>query len=147
LETSANESIPFEHDPENETETEPSPHSQPAPSPRGRDNADENLGKGDHKPKSKEQTIMDIASATITTGSNFTNKSIAMELKWVADPRDLVDRVGRLLKADNLAQAAALTREAQRRKMKCDGAWNHLMRYAMEKHQPDAAFKFYNDVS
>lgn len=90
---------------------------------------------------------MDIASATVITGSGFTNKTISMELKWIVDPRDLSDRVARLLQADKLAQAAALTREAQRRQMRCDGAWNNLMRYAMDKHQPDAAFKFYNDVS
>lgn len=91
--------------------------------------------------------MMNIASATVTDGANFTSKSIAMELKWMVDPRDLADRVGRLLRADDVAQAAALTREAQRRQMKCDSAWNHLMRYAMDKGHADAAFKFYNDVS
>jgi hypothetical protein len=146
-ETPANETIPFENDPENEPET--SPDSQPAPSLRGRDNADKNWegGKGKGKPKSEEQAIMEIASATVTTGYGFTSKSIAMELKWVADPKDLADRVGRLLRTGDLAQAAALTREAQRRQMRSDGAWNHLMRYAMDKGYPDAAFKFYNDVS
>lgn len=90
---------------------------------------------------------MDIASATVTDGHGFTNTSIAMELKWVADPKHLADRVGRLLRTGDLAQAAALTREAQRRQMRSDGAWNHLMRYAMDKGYPEAAFKFYNDVS
>lgn len=90
---------------------------------------------------------MDIASATVSSSASFSSKSIAMELKWMSDPRDLADRVGRLLRADDVAQAAALTREAQRRQVRCDAAWNHLMRYSMDKGYPDAAFKFYNDVS
>lgn len=146
--TTAEESTPLEIDREHETP----PPSQPARPPGDGESADKEESEDrvqgrNSKPKSEEQILMDIASASVTHGATFSSKSIALELKWVVDPKDLADRVGRLLLTDNVAQAAAMTREAQRRQLKCDQAWNHLMRYAMDKGYPDVAFKFYNDVS
>ena len=73
-------------------------------------------------------------------------KVVEMELKWLKDPRALSDRVGRLLKADDVLLAVALVRTAQREHMECTVAWNHLMEYCMEKNNPKAALKFYNEV-
>ncbi|KAJ1714798.1 pentatricopeptide repeat protein [Aspergillus flavus] len=73
-------------------------------------------------------------------------KVVEMELKWLKDPRALSDRVGRLLKADDVLLAVALVRTAQREHMECTVAWNHLMEYCMEKNNPKAALKFYNEM-
>ncbi|KAJ5112488.1 hypothetical protein N7532_000533 [Penicillium argentinense] len=152
---SSSNSVPLrndstEDDRDHDHETSP---SQPGPSTRDGDNA--GIMRGVKIPYKKQshamrkengRTLMDIASATTTTGATFSSKSIALELQWLTDPKTLADRVGRLLKAGDVAQAAALTREAQRRQIRCDQAWNHLMRYCMDEGYPDAAFKFYNDM-
>lgn len=135
-----------------ETEHETLPRSEPAQSLHDDKTAsgkkpEVSAKGGKTNPKLEEQTLMDIASGVTTNGSGFSSKSIALEMQWLSDPKDLGDRVGRLLRSDDIAQAAALTREAQRRQVRCELAWNHLMRYAMEKGYPEVAFKFYNDVS
>ncbi|KAJ5081694.1 hypothetical protein NUU61_009958 [Penicillium alfredii] len=73
-------------------------------------------------------------------------KGINIELKWLKDPRELADRVGRVLQLGDPALAVALIRGAQKNKMKCDVAWNHLLAYCMDRNQPRVAFKFYNDM-
>lgn len=145
-----NDPVPSENT--DEIEHENLSRSEPAQLLHDDKNASEQVPKVSAKgekpnPKLEEQTLMDIASGATTHGSGFSSKSIALELQWLSDPKDLGDRVGRLLRSNDVAQAAALTREAQRRQVRCELAWNHLMRYAMEKGYPEVAFKFYNDVS
>ena len=79
--------------------------------------------------------------------TSVSGKVVQMELRWLKDPRALADRVARMLRSGNIALAADLVRTAQRQKMECSVAWNHLMSYSMEQGEPLAAFKFYNDVS
>lgn len=100
------------------------------------------------------QLLLDIAAAGIApkyTGKEartptVSQKAVEMELKWLQDPRQLADRVARLLKGRQPAMAAALVRRAQKEHMECGVAWNHLMEHCMEKNAPMAAFKFYNEV-
>ncbi|KAL1998192.1 hypothetical protein VTN02DRAFT_6682 [Thermoascus thermophilus] len=100
------------------------------------------------------QLLLDIAAAGIApkyTGKEartptVSQKAVEMELKWLQDPRELADRVARLLKGRQPALAAALVRRAQKERMECGVAWNHLMEHCMEKNAPMAAFKFYNEM-
>ena len=75
------------------------------------------------------------------------NKVINEELKWLSDPRDFAERVSRILHAGDPALAAALIRTGTKQGMRCDVAWNTLFQYCMDQNHPQAAFKFYNDVS
>ena len=77
----------------------------------------------------------------------LTPKIINEELKWLNDPRKMADRVARILHSGNPALAAALVRAGTKQGMRCDVAWNHLLQYCMDQNHPQAAFKFYNDVS
>lgn len=76
----------------------------------------------------------------------LSSKAIKSELKWLQDPKALADRVARLLKVDDLASAAGLVRQAQKEKMNCHVAWNHLLDYTMTEGYPVAAFRLYNEV-
>lgn len=101
-------------------------------------------------------TALDIAKAGTSSKENkveygttrglLTNDQLHRELRWLADPRALADRVARLLAEKDLASAAAMTRMAQARGVPCTVAWNHLMDYCMKQGEPLAAFRFYNDV-
>lgn len=77
----------------------------------------------------------------------LTPKIINEELKWLNDPRKMADRVARILHSGNPALAAALVRAGTKQGLRCDVAWNHLLQYCMDQNHPQAAFKFYNDVS
>ena len=77
----------------------------------------------------------------------LTPKIINEELKWLNDPRKMADRVARILHSGNPALAAALVRAGTKQGLRCDVAWNHLLQYCMDQKHPQAAFKFYNDVS
>lgn len=70
------------------------------------------------------------------------------EMAWLQDPRELANRVARLLafKSESAAMAVDMVRRAQRDGMECTAAWNRLMAHCMRKGAPLAAFKFYNDV-
>ncbi|KAL4897860.1 hypothetical protein BDV59DRAFT_208504 [Aspergillus ambiguus] len=80
------------------------------------------------------------------SGRSVSAKVVELELKWLKDPRALADRVARLLGGGDVPLAAALVRSAQKERMECAVAWNHLMEYCMGKRAPRAAFKFYNDM-
>lgn len=77
----------------------------------------------------------------------LTKENMEWELKWLQDPKALADRVANLLRADDLATAAALARKAQKAKRRCLVAWNNILQYTIEKGHPMAAFRFFNDVS
>lgn len=76
----------------------------------------------------------------------LTKENMEWELKWLQDPKALADRVANLLRADDLATAAALARKAQKAKRRCLVAWNNILQYTIEKGHPMAAFRFFNDV-
>ena len=80
-------------------------------------------------------------------GSKITPKIIDMELKWLNDSRKMGDRVARILHSGDPALAAAIVRAGTKQGMRCDVAWNHILQYCMDQKNPQAAFKFYNDVS
>ncbi|GAB1209876.1 hypothetical protein APSETT445_008664 [Aspergillus pseudonomiae] len=97
------------------------------------------IAKAGTSPKTREE--LDGTMSVRVSG-----KVVEMELKWLKDPRALSDRVARLLKADDVLLAVALVRTAQRERMECTVAWNHLMEYCMTKNNPKAALKFYNEM-
>lgn len=108
------------------------------------------------KRKQEERALMAIATGSNAEdgvindeirGASFSRKTINMELKWLEDPRDLADRVARILRSGDPGMAAALVRQAQKEGKRCDVAWNHLLSYCMQRGFPQVAFKFYNDVS
>lgn len=76
-----------------------------------------------------------------------TPRAVAMELKWVKDPRALAERVGVMLSCKFTLLAAELVRKAQKSGMECGAAWNYLQQYCMYHGEPLAALAFYNDVS
>ncbi|RJE25797.1 pentatricopeptide repeat protein [Aspergillus sclerotialis] len=79
---------------------------------------------------------------------SLSEKMILKELDWLKDPKDLANRVARLLKGDvgDVASAAELVRRAQKSGFHCIVSWNHILHHMMEKKQPLAAFKLYNDM-
>jgi hypothetical protein len=79
--------------------------------------------------------------------AKVTPKIINMELKWMTDPMDLTERVERLLQINDVDKAAALVRAATLKGMRTGSAWALLMGYCFEQDHPQAAFKFWNDVS
>lgn len=96
----------------------------------------------------KAATSPKIKRTTDGTGSAsvVSNKVVDMEIKWLQDPKELADRVARLLKGRQPALAAALVRRAQTDGMRCQVAWNHLLQHSMDRDAPHAAFRFYNEV-
>ena len=80
--------------------------------------------------------------------ASLSDKMIVKELEWLQDPKDLANRVARLLKGDmaDVASAAELVRRAQKDGIYCIVAWNHILQYMMEKQQPLAAWRMFNDV-
>lgn len=104
--------------------------------------------KKDSHPEGSEneaQLLLDIATGKEAARS-VSPKAVEMEIKWLKDPKELANRVARLLKGGKAAMAAALVRRAQKEGMECMVAWNHLMEHCMDRGAPVAAFKFYNDV-
>lgn len=103
----------------------------------------------DGEREAEGRMLMAIASGSSGSrgGASISPKKIEMEVKWLADPLALAYRVERLLQAGDPAMAAALVRQAQKNGQGCEVAWNNLMRYCMIRGHPNAAFKFYNDVS
>ena len=98
--------------------------------------------------KAERASLMAIASNSKLDGEDPTSrKTLELELKWLADPRALADRVARILQSGDVAKAAALVRQAQREGMNCGVAWNNLLQYFMNRQCSKAAFKLYNDVS
>lgn len=97
------------------------------------------IAKAGTSPKTREEDP-DVLKGRLSEGA------IKHELKWLQDPKALADRVARLLRADDLASASGLVRQAQREKRNCQVAWNHILEYSMNRGQPLAAFRFYNDV-
>ncbi|KAE8364876.1 hypothetical protein BDV27DRAFT_110014 [Aspergillus caelatus] len=97
------------------------------------------IAKAGTSPKTREE--LDGTMSVKVSG-----KVVEMELKWLKDPRALSDRVARLLNANDVLLAVALVRTAQRERMECTVAWNHLMEYCMKKNHPRAALKFYNEM-
>lgn len=94
---------------------------------------------------------MAIASPKAKEGSvqapRLNKRIIDEELRWLPDPRKLGDRVHDLLREGDPAKAAALARAAPKQGIRGNAAWNYLIEYCLTRGHPDAALKFYNDVS
>lgn len=86
-----------------------------------------------------------LASGAVENAMTW--KALERELEWLKDPRDLADRVGRLIQAGEVASAVALVREAHHEGMSTIAAWNRLFQHCMERLQWKPAFKFLQDVS
>ena len=70
------------------------------------------------------------------------------ELAWMHDPAELANRVENLLRKRNVRFAATLVRTSQKQGyVNTTVAWNHLMGYCLKANEPQAAWKFYNEVS
>ncbi|KAE8151291.1 hypothetical protein BDV25DRAFT_152887 [Aspergillus avenaceus] len=78
--------------------------------------------------------------------SKVSTKVVEMELVWLKDPRALGDRVSRMLITGQYELAVALIRAAQKERMDCGSAWNHLFAHCMKQNSPEAAFRFYNEM-
>lgn len=154
---------PEETPADNEAEPEPSfeDSQKPARFNRNGGNRGRKL-RGDkpvvdmEKRKQEERALMAIAAGSRADdgemndeirGASHSRKTISMELKWLEDPRDLADRVARILRSGDPGMAAALVRQAQKDGKRTDVAWNHLLSYCMQRGFPQVAWKFYNDVS
>lgn len=72
--------------------------------------------------------------------------AVRKELTWLADPKELAQRVRRALQKKEVRFAATLVRQAHRKKMGSAAAWNHLIEYCFEQDEPAAAWKFYQEV-
>ncbi|GIC85216.1 pentatricopeptide repeat-containing protein [Aspergillus udagawae] len=99
----------------------------------------------------QDHVLLEIASAgTHPDGGPLADivrkKVVKKELKWLQDPKALADRVAKILQADDFALAVAIVRGAQKENMECSVGWNHLLEYCMEKKQPKAAWKLYNEM-
>lgn len=148
---------------DNEAEPEPSFEDSEKPAKFNRNGANRGRKLRGDKPvvdmekrKQEERALMAIAAGSKAEdgemndeirGASYSRKTISMELKWLEDPRDLADRVARILRSGDPGMAAALVRQAQKDGMRCDVAWNHLLSYCMQRGFPQVAWKFYNDVS
>ena len=70
------------------------------------------------------------------------------ELAWMQDPAELANRVEDLLRKRDVRFAATLVRTSQKQGyVNTTVAWNHLMSYCLRANEPQAAWKFYNEVS
>ncbi|KAJ5787528.1 Pentatricopeptide repeat protein [Penicillium paradoxum] len=78
--------------------------------------------------------------------SKITPKIIDEELKWLTDPKNMANRIGRILHSGDPALAAAVVRAGTKKGMRCDVAWNLLLQYCYDQNNPQAAFKFWNDM-
>ncbi|KAI2787608.1 hypothetical protein POX_f07981 [Penicillium oxalicum] len=150
------ESLPNSHEPDAPSETpRKSPRFNKNGAHKGRKSGRDGPTVDVEKRKQEERSLMAIAAGSnLESGeindeirsASFTRKTISMELKWLEDPRDLADRVARLLRSGDIGMAAALVRQAQKDGKRCDVAWNHLLSYCMQRGFPQVAFKFYNDM-
>ncbi|KAL1968597.1 hypothetical protein VTN77DRAFT_1807 [Rasamsonia byssochlamydoides] len=98
------------------------------------------------KPEEKEAELLQEIASGKNAACDVSSKAVDREIQWLKDPKELADRVARLLKGGDPAKAAALVRRAQKEGIECMVAWNHLMKHCMDRGAPLAAWKFYNDM-
>ncbi|BDD56050.1 hypothetical protein MAP00_001530 [Monascus purpureus] len=135
---------------------EPTPDLQTVKAKTGEDSATNSpSSQGNKVPDSDSRSrdagppsLLEVAKAGTSSKIylDVSRKVIDIELKWMKNRRDISDRVAKMLRSGQIALAAELVRTAQKRGMECTVAWNHLMTFSMEKGEPLAAFKFYNDM-
>ncbi|OKL57265.1 hypothetical protein UA08_07599 [Talaromyces atroroseus] len=68
------------------------------------------------------------------------------ELQWLKDPKELSNRVARLLDAGQVPLAVAMIRKSESLRIDSSAAWNRLLGHCFKRGAPLAAFKFYNDM-
>lgn len=72
--------------------------------------------------------------------------AVRRELAWLADPKDLAQRVRQALRKHEARFAAMLVRQAHKKNMGSAAAWNHLLEYCFQVDEPAAAWRFYQEV-
>ncbi|KAL2872377.1 uncharacterized protein BJX67DRAFT_376199 [Aspergillus lucknowensis] len=72
--------------------------------------------------------------------------ALAMELRWLQNRTHLAARVERLLNQNDIEFAAALVRRAQTEGLETHVGWNHILAYCLRKGNPEAAWRFWNDM-
>lgn len=68
------------------------------------------------------------------------------EVIWLTDRATLAERVDKVLQKRDPLFAATLVRKSQTLGLGSTAAWNHLMEYCMRENEPQAAWRFYNEV-
>ncbi|KAL4871835.1 hypothetical protein BDV12DRAFT_163196 [Aspergillus spectabilis] len=91
----------------------------------------------------REDPLMQAAMGKTSSASK---QAVKLELAWLKDRIILAERVRRLLNQNNIALAAGIVRAAQSQGIDCIAAWNHILGYCLDKKNPKAAFRFWNDM-
>lgn len=116
--------------------------------PRKRDSLLLELAKEGTSPKAREERKQEQRG-----WSNFSLEEIRRaeaaanrEVIWLTDRATLAERVEKVLQKRDALFAATLVRKAQRLGLGSTAAWNYLMEYCMKQNEPQAAWRFYNEV-
>ncbi|ODM16526.1 hypothetical protein SI65_08033 [Aspergillus cristatus] len=148
--TDATEDIAGEENDEAQL-TPPPTHEKPEKSrgaPRKRDSLLHELAKEGTSPKFREDRKQEQRE-----WSNFSLNEIKRaetaankEVIWLTDRATLAERVEKVLQKRDALFAATLVRKAQRLGLGSTAAWNYLMEYCMRENEPQAAWRFYNEM-
>ena len=112
-------------------------------SPKLREVGKEQFKEQKGRDRSNKKSLYDVAS-----GLKKDIVAAEKELAWMQDPAELANRVENLLRKRNVRFAATLVRTSQKQGyVNTTVAWNHLMGYCLKANEPQAAWKFYNEVS
>lgn len=133
--------------------------------PPTRTPTDEKTEKSRGAPRKRESLLLELAKEGTSPKaqeerkqeqrgwSNFSLEEIRRaeaaanrEVIWLTDRATLADRVEKVLHKRDALFAATLVRKAQRLGLGSTAAWNYLMEYCMKQNEPQAAWRFYNEV-
>lgn len=126
---------------------------------------DEKIGKSCGTPRKRDSLLLELAKEGTSPKfreerkqeqrgwSNFSLEEIRRaeaaankEVIWLTDRATLADRVEKVLQKRDALFAATLVRKAQRLGLGSTAAWNYLLEYCMKQNEPQAAWRFYNEV-
>lgn len=146
--TDATEDIAGEEN--DEAQLTPLPtHEKPEKSrgaPRKRDSLLHELAKEGTSPKlredRKQREWSNFSLNEIKRAETAANK----EVIWLTDRATLAERVEKVLQKRDALFAATLVRKAQGLGLGSTAAWNYLMEYCIRENEPQAAWRFYNEV-
>jgi pentatricopeptide repeat protein len=101
------------------------------------------------KPTGSDGETRLMQSPTSTNQESLSRRqdfNLRTELKYLADPLLLADRVRALLKAGDSTKALSLVRMASKG-MQCSVSWNCILDHHLSQGKVNAALKTYNEVS
>ena len=107
----------------------------------GHDEHEQDIDAGQKGSESKLAGDLEKANVSVRLEA-----AVRKELTWLADPKELAQRVRRALQKKEVRFAATLVRQAHRKKMGSAAAWNHLIEYCFAQNEPAAAWRFYQEV-